>query len=343
LATGTTGTADSQPSPDASPARADEVGRKPGDASAAYTGRFAPTPSGPLHFGSLVAAVGSWLDARASNGTWLVRIEDLDPPRVRPGAADDILRTLERFGLHWDGPVLWQSTRGEAYREALERLEDRGLLRHCRCTRAALAALTENSSRHEGVADELFHPAECLPPLPGVAPAPGFSRRLRVSPRPVHFVDRSLGPQQVDVAVTVGDFVLQRRDGLYAYQLAVVVDDDAQGITDVVRGADLLASTARQRLVQQALGLPAPRYVHLPLAVDAHGLKLSKSTDAPGLESRATGDVLLAVLRFLGQSAPDELARWTTAEALRWAATHWRVAGFAGRQAAAAGAGTRAG
>jgi glutamyl-Q tRNA(Asp) synthetase len=342
LATGTTGTADTAPT---SPAAAGEVGRRPGEGS--YVGRFAPTPSGPLHFGSLIAAVGSWLDARAAKGTWRVRIEDLDPPRVRPGAADDILRTLERFGLCWDGPVLWQGTRGDAYRAALDRLEADGMLRLCTCSRAALGALTENSSRTEGGGDELFHPAECLPLAPLAAPAPGYSRRLRVRTGPVQFVDRSLGPQQFDVAASIGDFVLQRRDGLYAYQLAVVVDDAAQGITDVVRGADLLASTARQRLVQRALGLPAPRYLHLPLAVDAHGLKLSKSTDAPGLDACAPGDALLAVLRFLGQSPPDELARLGAAEILQWAAAHWRVAGFAGRTAgeptAGAGVGMGAG
>jgi glutamyl-Q tRNA(Asp) synthetase len=284
----------------------------------------------------MVAAYGSWLDARARGGRWLLRIEDLDPPRVRPGAVDDILRTLEAHGLHWDGPVLFQSARTEAYAAAIGRLESAGQLRHCACSRTVLAGLTENSSRSEGGADELFHPPECLvDPVPGMPAA----RRLRVPHGPVGFEDRSLGAQRFDVAATVGDFVLQRRDGLFAYQLAVSVDDADQGVTDVVRGADLLASTARQLLVQRSLGLPEPSYLHLPLAVDAQGHKLSKSSDAPDVEAMPAGQVRLAVLRFLGQSPPPDLARWPPAEALGWAAAHWQVAGFAGRARGAAAAG----
>jgi glutamyl-Q tRNA(Asp) synthetase len=292
-----------------------------------YRGRFAPSPSGPLHFGSLVAAVGSYLDARAHAGQWLVRIEDLDPPRTRPGAADQILADLEAFGLEWDGPVLRQSSRFDLYAEAVARLGRAGCVRECTCTRSSLARLPENESRPTGTGEELFHPAHCLAD-PGV---PGHALRLRVPAGPVTFVDRSLGAQAVDVATTVGDFVLRRRDGLYAYQLAVVVDDAAQGITDVVRGCDLLTSSARQVLLQGALGLPGVRYLHLPLAVDERGLKLSKSGDAPAI-GRPDGMAgqLVAVLEFLGQSPPDALQRAPMSEVWDWARAHWRIEGFAG-------------
>jgi glutamyl-Q tRNA(Asp) synthetase len=294
-----------------------------------YVGRFAPSPSGTLHFGSLVAAIGSYLDARAHDGQWLVRIEDLDPPREQPGAADRILADLAALGLESDGPVLRQGSRAEAYEAALQRLAAAGALRQCACTRAALAKLPENQSRPAGAGDELFHPAECLPPT-GTA-VPGHALRLRVpAGTVVEFEDRSLGPQRVDVAASVGDFVLRRRDGLYAYQLAVVVDDAAQGVTDVVRGSDLLASTARQVLLQRALGLPLLRYMHLPLAVDGRGLKLSKSDGAPAARGREPARQLVTVLQFLGQSPPDALGRATLREAWDWARAHWRVGGFAG-------------
>ena len=296
-----------------------------------YRGRFAPTPSGPLHFGSLVAAVGSFLDARAHDGAWLVRIEDLDPPRVKPGAADKILRTLDVFGLHWDGPVMRQGERSPAYAAAIEQLARQRVLRECRCSRTGLAALPENQSNPPAAGDELFHPRECIAPAAGSAPAPGYALRLRVPAGSVNFEDRSLGPQSIDVASTVGDFVLRRRDGWYAYQLAVVVDDAEQGITDVVRGCDLLASTARQVLLQRALGLPTPRYLHLPLAVDGRGIKLSKSAAAPAIGAHTPSRQLVAVLRFLGQSPPGEMERAPPGEILAWAIAHWRLDGFAGR------------
>ncbi|MDH5177716.1 MAG: tRNA glutamyl-Q(34) synthetase GluQRS [Gammaproteobacteria bacterium] len=294
-----------------------------------YRGRFAPSPTGDLHFGSLVAAVGSYLDARAQHGEWLVRIEDLDPPRTKPGAADRMLAQLDAYGFEWDGPVLYQSTRFDAYAEAVEQLTHSGALRECPCSRSALAALPQNATRPSGTGEDLFHPAECLPLNP--ASALGHALRLRVPAGPVTFADRSLGPQAIDVAATVGDFVLQRRDGLYAYQLAVVVDDAAQGITDVVRGCDLLASTARQVLLQRALGLPAVRYLHLPLAVDDRGLKLSKSGDAPAVGNGAgLARHLVSVLDFLGQSPPPALAGAALDEVWQWARDHWRVEGFAG-------------
>lgn len=291
-----------------------------------YRGRFAPSPSGPLHFGSLVAAVGSYLDARAQGGEWLVRIEDLDPPRERPGAADDILRTLDALGLHWDGPVVRQSQRSELYADALDRLLGLGLIQDCTCSRSALAALPANARRDGG--DELFHPPQCLPQ--SGPPAPGAAQRLRVPRGTVEFEDRSLGLQRTDVAETVGNFVLRRRDGLFAYQLAVVVDDAAQSITDVVRGADLLASTPRQMLLQQALGLPRLRYLHLPLAVDGRGRKLSKSESAPAARGASPAASIVAVLEFLGQEPPGGLAQAGLADVWRWGVSHWRPERFAG-------------
>jgi glutamyl-Q tRNA(Asp) synthetase len=274
-----------------------------------------------------VAAVGSFLDARARHGAWLVRLEDLDTPRVRPGAADTILRMLERLGLEWDGPVWRQSERHEAYAAALARLEAQQLLRACACTRSILAALPENRARAESTGDELFHPAECVVP----AAAAGFALRLRVPRGIVGFRDRSLGEQRCDVATTVGDFVLQRRDGVIAYQLAVVVDDAAQGITDIVRGCDLVGSTPRQLLLQGALGLSQPEYMHLPLAVDDRGRKLSKSEDAPAVAGMTPAGQVTAALEFLGQAPPANLGLASLAEVWEWALQHWQPAGFAGR------------
>jgi len=307
------------------------VARSAGEGLARYRGRFAPSPSGRLHFGSLVAAVGSYLDARAQQGEWLLRIEDLDPPRTRPGAADQILTDLESFGLQWDGPVLRQSDRFDRYAAVMEQLRRDGAVRECRCSRSALARLPENESRSAGLGDELFHPANCLPEVAGYGP-PGHALRLRVPAGGVEFDDRSLGRQCIDVQATVGDFVLQRRDQLFAYQLAVVVDDADQGITDVVRGCDLLTSSARQIVLQRRLGLPAVRYLHLPLAVDDRGLKLSKSAgDAPAVTSRAgPAAQMAAVLRFLGQEPPAALPGMPLHEAWDWAVAHWRIEGFAG-------------
>jgi glutamyl-Q tRNA(Asp) synthetase len=291
-----------------------------------YRGRFAPTPSGELHFGSLIAAVGSYLDARAHGGEWLIRIEDLDRPRSRPGAADAILRTLELFGLRWDGEVVYQSRRTGLYAEALAALETAGLTRECSCSRTELKRLERNRDRPSG--DELFHPPVCLPgpATPTRLPA----TRFRVARGFTTFEDRSLGPQCSDVADEVGDFVLRRRDGFFAYQLAVVVDDAAQRITDVVRGADLLTSTGRQVLLQRALSFPAVRYLHLPLAVKPDGTKLSKSADAPAVATAPVADQAWQVLRFLGQQPPAELRGATPGEVWEWAVPHWNPASFAG-------------
>lgn len=293
-----------------------------------YCGRFAPTPSGPLHFGSLVAAVSSYLDARAAGGRWLVRIEDLDPPREHPGAAELILRTLERLGLLWDDVPLRQSSRHDAYAAALDTLGKLGLLRHCTCTRSGLAALPQNRYRPTG--DELYHPPECLPG------PDGSTVRFRVPDREIEFSDRQAGTMNVNLGRTLGDFVLRRRDGLYAYQLAVVVDDAAQGISDIVRGADLLWNTPRQRLLQQALGLPEPRYLHVPLAVDALGSKLSKSQGSAALDNHGAAGLALAVLRFLRQCPPPELQDGHITEIWEWAARNWRPQLFASIQTSAA-------
>jgi len=277
-----------------------------------YHGRFAPSPTGPLHFGSLVAAVASWLDARAARGRWSVRIEDVDAPRTVPGAAESILATLDACGLGWDGEVTLQSARTARYAAALERLAAAGLVYGCRCSRREIA-----DSALPGVEGAVY-PGTCR--HLGLAPRAPCAARLRVPAGVVEFDDRVQGRVGQDVARDVGDFVLLRRDGLFAYQLAVVVDDAEQGITDVVRGADLLASTPRQILLQRALGYPAPRYLHFPVATDAHGEKLSKQNRAAALEGSAAAAAIPAVLAFLGQ--PAESAA-TPAALLAEAARRW--------------------
>jgi glutamyl-Q tRNA(Asp) synthetase len=253
-----------------------------------YRGRFAPSPTGDLHAGSLLAALGSWLFARRAGGRWLVRVEDVDRPREVPGAAMRQLAALRAFGLHPDEPVQRQSDRERLYRAALEDLADRGLAFPCWCSRSDLAA-------SGGI-----HRTCVRAPEPDRVPA----IRLRVAESTrVRFVDDILGPQMQDVNADVGDFVLFRADGLWAYQLAVVVDDAAQGISHVVRGADLLDSTARQILLQQALGLPTPAYAHLPLLLDRQGRKLSKSDAAHPVDPANPLPALRAAWVALGQAA----------------------------------------
>lgn len=275
-----------------------------------YHGRFAPSPTGALHFGSLVAALASWLDARAAGGRWSVRIEDVDAPRTVPGAADAILRALAACGLEWDGEVAWQSRRSARYDAALERLRASGRVYRCRCSRREVA-----DSALRGIEGAVY-PGTCRD-LALAADAP-CAERLRVERGTVEFEDRVQGRIAQDVAQAVGDFVLRRRDGLHAYQLAVVVDDAEQGITDVVRGADLLASTPRQILLQRALGYATPRYLHFPVATDANGEKLSKQTRAPALDGDSAAASLRGALEFLGQPAPRGAApRELLAEAVR--------------------------
>jgi glutamyl-Q tRNA(Asp) synthetase len=263
------------------------------------TGRFAPSPTGPLHFGSLVAAAASWLDARAAGGRWFVRIEDLDRPRVQAGATDEILRTLGALGLEWDGEVLYQSAREALYRDALERL--RGQTYWCGCSRREIA----DSSLGLAVDGARIYPGTCRAGL-----SPGKARRalrVRVASDEIRFLDRVQGAQAQMLGRDVGDFILYRADGLFAYQLAVVVDDAAQGVTDIVRGADLLDSTARQIYLQRLLGAPTPRYLHVPVAVNARGEKLSKQTGATPVDARRPGEAIAAALAFLGQPPGDSL------------------------------------
>lgn len=265
-------------------------------APAPYRGRFAPSPTGPLHFGSLVAALGSWLMARRAGGQWLVRVEDLDPPREVPGAADAQLATLRGFGLHSDGPVVRQSDRGHLYRAALDRLLAGGDAFVCHCSRAALS---DSGGIHR----------RCVPGARREDPA----IRLRVADGTlVGFDDPVHGRIEQDVAASVGDFVLRRADGPWAYQLAVVVDDAAQGISQVVRGADLLDSTPRQILLQQRLGLPTPGYLHLPLVLDEAGHKLSKSHAALAVDPAAPMQALSAAWRVLGQADGAALSAAST-------------------------------
>ena len=329
--------------------------------SGPYRGRFAPSPTGPLHFGSLVAAVGSFAEARVRGGEWLVRMEDLDRPREVPGAAADILRTLEAFGFAWDGEVVYQSRRAAAYAAALAQLQASGLTYPCGCSRREIAAAA-SAVGPEGP----IYPGTCRPPQawdppaasPGAPPVPVNSPvtvpatepvsslvttsvsspvatpisspsssptsspvtaslispvtsgqaaiRLRVETPPIAFHDRVQGPVWQDLVTEVGDFVLRRADGLFAYQLAVVVDDAFQAISDVVRGADLIRSTPRQMLLQRLLGLPTPKYAHLPLARDREGRKLSKSDAAAPVDPSNPLPALLQAWAFLGQPALTE-------------------------------------
>jgi len=282
-----------------------------------YRGRFAPSPTGPLHFGSLVAAVGSFLEARARGGAWLVRMEDLDPPRIAPGAADDILRALQACGMAWDGEVVHQSARSDAYHSALHRLRKKGLVYPCACSRREIA-----DSAVAGVEGPVY-PGTCRTGLP-----PGkAARALRINTRGavVAFDDALQGRIAHDLEKESGDFVLYRADDIYAYQLAVVVDDAEQGITDIVRGADLLGSTPRQLHLQKLLGLPQPSYAHLPVAVNAAGEKLSKQTFAAPVDAVKPLPALAAALSFLGQQPPRELARGTVKEFWDWALKNWKL------------------
>lgn len=285
-----------------------------------YVSRFAPSPTGPLHKGSLVAALASWLDARAHGGQWLLRIEDVDEPRCSKAAADTILHQLDALGLHWDGELLWQSLRTRLYRAALDRLIADDMAFACACTRRDLESqpLSLDGTRR--------YPGTCRNRI-GISPR---AWRFRVPPGAVTFDDAIRGVQSIDIAADAGDFVLWRADGFCAYQLAVVVDDAEQGVTDVVRGADLLGSTPRQILLQQALRLMRPRYAHVPLVLDAHGEKLSKQTLARPLEAANAVPDLAEALRFLNHAPPAEVIAAGRDALLAWAIGHWRLASCAG-------------
>jgi glutamyl-Q tRNA(Asp) synthetase len=288
-----------------------------------YRGRFAPSPTGPLHFGSLVSALASWLDARAHRGAWLVRIEDIDGPRTVPGAAESILSTLERFGMIPDEPPVWQSRRMPRYQQALEQLKSTGLIYPCGCTRKEIAdSLLHVHARNTTLA----YPGTCRAGLHG---KPARAWRLRVpdgDAAVITFLDRWQGPQTQNLATEVGDFVLRRADDQWAYQLAVVVDDADDEITHIVRGADLMDSTARQIYLQHCLGAPTPHYCHVPVVTNEHGEKLSKQNGATGLDDNKPLDALNAAARHLGLdlttsgSAPaDTLEGFYAAAAAAWA------------------------
>ncbi len=292
---------------------------KPVDGHTPYRGRFAPSPTGPLHFGSLVTAVGSYLDARANDGEWLLRIEDVDQPRALPGAADDIQRTLEALAFEWDGEVLIQSRRLDLYRAALTRLQVDGQVYPCACSRREIAACSPPPAVDGG----LVYPGSCRAGLAAGRAARAW--RMRVPECEIRFDDRVQGTLRQDLARAVGDFILLRADGQYAYQLAVVVDDAAQGVNSVVRGADLLDSTARQIWLQQGLALPTPSYAHLPVVSNAAGEKLSKQTRAAAVDAAAGSTLLAAALNFLGHPVPAEIRSGALRDFWSWAVASWSI------------------
>ncbi|MCW8924274.1 MAG: tRNA glutamyl-Q(34) synthetase GluQRS [Gammaproteobacteria bacterium] len=273
-----------------------------------YRGRFAPSPTGELHLGTLLAATGSYLQARSQQGEWLMRIEDVDTTRRVPGAADALLRALEAFGFEWDGGEVYQSQRTELYKAALAILSEKDLIYPCTCSRKQLANETVYAGhcrhRHLPLREE-------------------YALRLRVEDRPINFDDAVIGPYRQNLDRECGDFVIKRKDGLFAYQLAVVVDDAEQGITEVVRGVDLLDSTPRQIYLQQQLGYVQPDYLHLPLLIDKHGQKLGKSTGAAALDLSQPVQHLHAALTLLDQQPPAELAKDDLNTLWQWAIENW--------------------
>lgn len=283
-----------------------------------YIGRFAPSPTGLLHIGSLLTAVASYADARAHQGKWLVRIEDLDPPREMPGAAADILRTLEAFGFEWDGEVAYQSRRYGLYQDTLDRLKAAGLVYPCYCSRKDWQAAATQGS------DGFVYNGRCR--VPQQRPhtqnkTPAW--RIQVPNRVIGFSDGIVGQYAQNLAHDIGDFVLLRADGYWAYQLAVVADDADQGITHIVRGQDLLVSTPRQIYLQQCLGVPTPAYAHLPLLTNSQGQKWSKQTLAPALDLNQKEQLLRQVLTYL--NLPDAPAVNHPQELLDWAVVHWQM------------------
>ncbi|WP_448214213.1 tRNA glutamyl-Q(34) synthetase GluQRS [Colwellia sp. MEBiC06753] len=275
-----------------------------------YRGRFAPSPSGLLHFGSLVTALASYLDAKANNGIWLVRIEDIDPPREQAGAASDILRTLEAYGMHWDEDVLYQSQQSALYETLLAELNQQALSYYCQCTRAQIKAL---GSIYTYTCRSLNLPEQ------------GNGTRLINHHGINQYQDMIQGQVQCNAALASEDFIIKRKDGLYAYQLAVVADDIYQGISHIVRGCDLLEPTARQLTLYKTFGFNPPQYAHVPLVVTAEGYKLSKQNKAPAIDINAPQASLIAALKFLNQQPPSELSQATTEEVINWAIANWQI------------------
>lgn len=290
-----------------------------------YRGRFAPSPTGPLHLGSLATALASYVQAKAGLGRWLLRIDDLDPPRTMPGAADQIMASLEALGLHWDGPALFQSRRLDAYAAALERLAANGLVYPCWCSRKDLAGMAT-------------YPGHCRrrtgPPPPGP-----FALRIDTTGAAIAFEDALQGPVTQDLETEVGDFVLYRRDGVHAYHLATVLDDAEQGVTEVLRGIDLLGSTPRQIFLERLLQLPAKSYAHVPVLIDSSGQKLSKQNLAPAVATGDPGGLLHHLLGLLKQAPPAGLAKAPAPEVLAWAIAHWNPGQLRGMAQIEVGAG----
>lgn len=281
-------------------------------------GRFAPSPTGPLHFGSLVAAVASYCDVKSRNGQWLLRIEDVDQTRCLPNVSDDIISTLQRFGFEWDAEIIYQSQRTDLYAQALSQLHQQGLAYACTCSRKEIA----DSSTLQGI-EGILYPGTCLvqPIKPGMAAA----WRIKTDSRTIQFHDRIQGAQQHQMRRDIGDFVIQRADGLFSYQLAVVVDDAMQGITHVVRGADLLHSTTRQIYLQQHLGHPTPVYAHIGLVRNAQGQKLSKQTLAAALPSDNLASTLRSAFDFLPQLPNPSPALQSIPALWQWAMESWQL------------------
>jgi glutamyl-Q tRNA(Asp) synthetase len=283
-----------------------------------YIGRFAPSPTGPLHFGSLVAAVASYCDAKSHDGKWLVRMEDLDKPREVSGAASLILSALQAYGFEWDGEILLQSQRAEFYENALEVLRKKEIVYPCTCSRKEIA----DSSSATGIEGAIY-PRTCFLHAPKGLQRKAF--RALVFDSDTRFIDAIQGEITQNLARDIGDFVLKRADGLFAYQLAVVVDDAAQGVTHVVRGADLLDSTPRQIYLQECLNFTTPSYAHIPIAVNSKGEKLSKQTLAAPISMHLPANQIFDALSFLGQHPPTEIKNATLAEVWRWAITNWQL------------------
>lgn len=277
-------------------------------------GRFAPSPSGPLHFGSLVAAVGSYLHAKSQAGQWLVRIEDIDTPRTVPGADSEILRTLEQFGLCWDDSVVWQSQRLDLYQHYFEQFQQQQRLYGCQCNRARIAGL---GGLYDGNCQTLRLSSGQDGPL---------AWRLHAVDVATEFTDLFAGPQRIPATLAGEDYIIKRRDGLFAYQWVVVIDDIEQHISEVIRGADLLQMTPRQQALCRAFGAPVPVYGHLPLAVSAPGHKLSKQNHATDIRRFAPAQSLTAALQFLGQPVPADATRLSVTELLQFALAHWQNA-----------------
>ena len=280
-----------------------------------YKGRFAPSPTGPLHFGSLYTAVASYLQAKASDGTWLLRIDDLDSQRCQQKYSDLILKTLEKFGLEWDGSVFYQHSRATAYQEALDLLKSKNLIYPCSCSRKQLQR--RNTSEHSLIYDQY-----CLQHPPSNTDT---AQRLQLPQTKLSYNDLVQGIIQQDLRNTVGDFIVSRKDHIFAYHLAVVVDDEEQGITDILRGYDLMESTPRQILLQQLLGFTTPEYAHIPVISHSDGAKLSKQTFADDVSQLSAPNTLIRVLHFLNLKPPKELMKGTIKQILEWAIQHWTL------------------